>query len=94
MNGPAFAGGFALYEGSVRANALGGSVIAKADDPGAIFFNPAGITQLPGTQTAMGVSIIMPSTHITTEQYRPQRGLKTEVELFRAALCLSHLSAQ
>jgi len=38
--GNAFAGGFALYEGSVRANALGGSVIAKADDPGALFFNP------------------------------------------------------
>jgi long-chain fatty acid transport protein len=65
----AWAGGFALYEGSVRGNALGGSVIAKADDPGAVFFNPAGITQLPGTQTAMGVSIIMPSTHITTERF-------------------------
>ncbi len=69
LNGSAFAGGFALYEGSVRANALGGSVIAKADDPGAVFFNPAGITQLPGMQTAMGVSIIMPSTHVTTERF-------------------------
>lgn len=66
---PAFAGGFALYEGSVRANALGGSVVAKADDPGAIFFNPAGITQLPGTQAAMGVSIIMPSTEVRTEKF-------------------------
>ena len=66
----AFAAGFALYEGSVRANALGGSVIAKADDTASAgFFNPAGMTQLPGTQIAMGVSLIMPSTHVTTERY-------------------------
>ncbi len=66
----AFAGGFGLYEGSVRANALGGSVIAKADDPAsAIFFNPAGMTQLSGTQFAMGGTIITPMTNVETEQY-------------------------
>lgn len=65
----AFGGGFALYEGSARGNALGGSVIAKADDPAAIFFNPAGITQLAGTQMAMGATVIMPSTHVTTESW-------------------------
>ncbi|MCX8043730.1 MAG: outer membrane protein transport protein [Desulfobacterota bacterium] len=64
-----FGGGFALYEGSARGNALGGSVIAKANDPAAIFFNPAGITQLPGKQIAMGATIIIPSTHMTTEQW-------------------------
>jgi len=65
----AFGGGFALYEGSARGNALGGSVIAKADDPSAIFFNPAGITQLAGTQIAFGATVIIPSTHMTTEQW-------------------------
>ncbi|MDY6952264.1 MAG: transporter, partial [Thermodesulfobacteriota bacterium] len=38
--------GFALYEGSARGNALGGTLVGRADDPSAIFFNPAGITQL------------------------------------------------
>lgn len=69
LTASAFGGGFALYEGSARGNALGGSVIAKADDPAAIFFNPAGITQLGGTQIAMGATVIIPSTHMTTEQW-------------------------
>ena len=67
--GTAFAGGFGLYEGSVRANALGGSVIAKADDPAsAIFFNPAGMTRLSGTQFALGGTVITPMTSVETEQ--------------------------
>ncbi|MEI6125612.1 MAG: OmpP1/FadL family transporter [Pseudomonadota bacterium] len=65
----AFAGGFALYEGSVRANGLAGCLIGKADDPSAIFFNPAGITQLPGTQISLGGTIISPMTHVKTESW-------------------------
>lgn len=82
LHAPAFGGGFALYEGSARGNALGGSVIAKADDPSAIFFNPAGITQLPGTQMAMGASVIMPSTHVTTEQWGNRDDSKLEWNYF------------
>ena len=69
-SGQALAGGFALFEGSVRANGLGGSVIAKADDPAsAIFFNPAGMTQLSGTQVSCGATIIAPMTTVETERF-------------------------
>ena len=40
----AFAAGFALYEGSVRANALGGSVIAKADDTASAALTTLGLS--------------------------------------------------
>ena len=69
LSGPAFAGGFALYEGSVRGNGLAGCLIGKADDPSAIFFNPAGITQLTGTQMATGTTIITPMTSVETERF-------------------------
>lgn len=55
-----FAGGFALYEYAARANAMGGAVIALADDPSAVAYNPAGMTQLPGTQTMVGATVIAP----------------------------------
>ena len=61
-----FGAGFALYEGSARGNALGGAVVGRADDPSALFFNPAGITQLPGTQMMAGATFIMPRTDVTT----------------------------
>ncbi|MBK7552836.1 MAG: hypothetical protein IPI61_14820 [Syntrophaceae bacterium] len=40
----AFAAGFALYEGSARGNVLGAGLTATADDPSAVYYNPAGIT--------------------------------------------------
>ena len=58
--------GFALYEGSARANAMGGAMVGKADDPSAVFFNPAGITQLPGTQFMAGATAIIPGTDVKT----------------------------
>jgi long-chain fatty acid transport protein len=62
-----YSAGFALYAGSARGNALGAALIARADDPSAIFYNPAGITQLPGLQIAGGGTIIHPRNHVTTD---------------------------
>ncbi|HOV86422.1 MAG TPA: OmpP1/FadL family transporter [Syntrophobacteraceae bacterium] len=59
------AAGFALYEGSARGNALGGALVGRADDPSALYYNPAGITQLPGLQLMAGATIIMPTTDVT-----------------------------
>jgi len=60
------ASGFALYEGSARGNALGGAMVGRADDPSALFYNPAGITQLPGFQVMAGATFITPTTNVTT----------------------------
>ncbi|MBI9091748.1 MAG: outer membrane protein transport protein [Desulfobacterium sp.] len=39
---------FALLEWSARGEALGAGMVARADDPSAVAYNPAGITQLSG----------------------------------------------
>lgn len=62
----ASAAGFALYEWSARGNALGGTLVGRADDPSAVAYNPAGITQLEGTQIALGVSLASPYTEVVT----------------------------
>ena len=56
-----FANGFDIYEQSAEAVGLGGAFIAQADDPSAVFFNPAGIVQLEGTQLSVGVCLITPT---------------------------------
>ncbi len=61
----ASAAGYALYEYSARGNALGGAVVGRADDPSTIVTNPAGMTQLEGTQVAFGASFIMPNMDLT-----------------------------
>lgn len=58
--------GFALYEAGARGSALAGAVVARADDLSAIFYNPAGLVQLPGFQVMGGFSFIVPHTEIVT----------------------------
>lgn len=62
----AYGAGFGLYEGSARGNALGGALTAAADDPSALFYNPAGITQLEGIQVMGGATFITPMVDVTT----------------------------
>lgn len=52
--------GFALYEGTAAGNVDTAGVIAKGGEAGAIFFNPAAITDLEGTQVQGGVSFVVP----------------------------------
>lgn len=57
------ASGFQLFEQSVSGlgNAFAGNA-AVAEDATTIFFNPAGLTRIPGTQTIAGVHLIAPKT--------------------------------
>ncbi|MBG0776679.1 MAG: transporter [Desulfovibrionaceae bacterium] len=64
---PAWGAGFGLYEYSARGNALGGTLVARADDPSALAYNPAGITQLNGTRLMNGVAAIGPNAVIRTK---------------------------
>jgi|GEM_PF-1298826 len=66
VNGQARAAGYALYEFSARGDALGGAMVGRADDPSAIAYNPAGITQLPGAQVMAGMTVIAPSAEVKT----------------------------
>ena len=61
-----YGSGFALYEAGARASALMGTMVARADDPSAVFYNPAGLVQLPGFRVMGGASFILPNSEIVT----------------------------
>jgi len=54
----AFALGIRITDHDARATARGGAFAATADNPSAIYYNPAGITQLNGMHTLLGVYAI------------------------------------
>lgn len=74
----AYGAGFALYEGGARGNALGGTLVGRADDPSAIFYNPAGMTQLHGLQVLGGATAIMPKTDVVTIDAGTETTTKTD----------------
>ncbi|WP_298067515.1 outer membrane protein transport protein [uncultured Mailhella sp.] len=59
----AHAEGFNITEWSARGMALGGGpaggMVARADDASAVAYNPAGITQIPGTSMQAGLAVSM-----------------------------------
>jgi long-chain fatty acid transport protein len=61
-----FAGGFQLNEHGARAMAMAGAFTGLANDPSAVFFNPAGITQLDGTKFYAGSTLILPMHSYTS----------------------------
>jgi long-chain fatty acid transport protein len=50
--------GFLIYEHGAAAMAMGGAFVAIANNPTAIFHNPAGIAWLEGTQISIGTTLI------------------------------------
>ncbi|MGH8487853.1 MAG: OmpP1/FadL family transporter [Gammaproteobacteria bacterium] len=62
LSSSALAGGFALYEQSVKGlgNALAGSA-AVAEDASTLFFNPAGMTRLQGSELDAAGHLLIPS---------------------------------
>jgi long-chain fatty acid transport protein len=56
----AHGGGFQLNEHGARAMAQAGAFAARANDPSAIFFNPAGLSYLRGAHIMAGATLIAP----------------------------------
>lgn len=56
-----FASGFQINEHGARGMAMAGAYTALALDGSALFYNPAGLSQLDGTQFMLGTTIISPS---------------------------------
>lgn len=63
--GMAYGAGFGLEDGSVRGNVIPGQLMTRGDVPSAIFFNPAAITDLSGTQMEIGFTSIKPYADVT-----------------------------
>lgn len=57
-----YGGGFQINEQGARAMGMAGAFTALALDPSAIYFNPAGLSNLKGTQFMFGSTLIMPKT--------------------------------
>jgi long-chain fatty acid transport protein len=53
-----FAAGFRLPEAGAKAMGMGFAFTAVADDPSAIYFNPAGLTQLQGQNVMLGATYV------------------------------------
>jgi long-chain fatty acid transport protein len=54
--------GFMIYNQDAAAVGMGNSFTAIADNPSAVFYNPAGINQLEGTQVRSGFNLIYSDT--------------------------------
>lgn len=57
-----FAGGFQLNEHGAKAMGMGGAFTAVANDPTAIYWNGAGLTQFWGTNFVLGGTLISPGS--------------------------------
>ena len=69
LTAPALAGaaGYGIYEWGARGQGLGGAMTARGDDPSTVVYNPAAMTQLPGTQMSAGMTIIRPSGKVSPD---------------------------
>lgn len=59
--------GFLLYEHGAAAMAMGGAFTGLANDPSAIWHNPAGIAWLDGTQIMGGGTLVLPRGTLTMD---------------------------
>lgn len=80
-----FAAGFRLPEQDSTAMGMASAFVGQADNPSAVWYNPAGITQLNGTQVSGGIIGIYPElTHETTNGTTEvsKRGLHDPVHFY------------
>lgn len=79
------AAGFLIYEHGAAAMAMAGAFVSIANDPSAIWHNPAGIAFLRGTQVSVGTTLIMPSgkmTLLNPPPWEPQSTWKQKSQVF------------
>lgn len=72
---PLHSAGSLIYDHDAVASARGNAFTATADNPSAIYYNPAGITQLPGHQFRVGAYALTYQT-----SYRSPAGATSESE--------------
>ena len=57
----AYGAGFGVFTQGASALGQADSVVAHTDEPSAVFFNPALLNRLPGTQVEIGTTLLFPS---------------------------------
>jgi long-chain fatty acid transport protein len=83
-----YSGGFQLNEHGAKALAQSGAFAARANDPSAMYFNPAGIAHLDGTRLMLGATLIFPDITFrgpydlnTNEEIKASKQIFTPVNL-------------
>jgi long-chain fatty acid transport protein len=69
-SGAAWGGGFQLFEHSVRGLGTAFAEQAAASDPSTVFWNPAGMTRLPGRQLSVAGYVLKPTGHFSDQGSR------------------------
>lgn len=83
-----FAGGFQINEHGARAMGMAGAFTGLANDPSAIYYNGAGLTQLKGTHFYFGSTAIIPSssfikyTGANTTEHKMKSQLFTPINFY------------
>lgn len=77
---PARAAAYGVYEQGAAVLGMGGAGTASVHDPSALFFNPAAMTRLEGTQVQGGGSLLMPFTSFAGISPYPGYGVTEEME--------------
>lgn len=83
------AAGFAIFTQDAAALGKGNAQVAHADNPSAIFFNPALLSRLEGTQFRLGTTLLFPEREFTSDFDGRTYKTKSEV-FFPSTLYLSH----
>lgn len=94
-----FGSGFSIYEQNAEATGMAGAFIAQANNPSAIFYNPAGLNTLNGFNLQLGTTIIATQfafqgpDNIDSKMYtEAEPGLFTPVTLYATYRLNSRLS--
>jgi long-chain fatty acid transport protein len=77
-----FADGFRNPSQSAAAVAQGNAFAAQADDASAVFYNPAGMTQLRGVQQVAGVALVNVNTQFTGLNGQKQQTSSAALSVF------------
>src|SRR5690348_1497480 len=67
-----------------ESTAKGNAVIATADNPSALYYNPAGITQIQGPEAQFGLHVISVNSHFEAEA-GGSSDTKFEIQIGRAS---------
>lgn len=76
----ALAAGYSIYEQGAAALGMAGAATASVNDASALFFNPAAITRLPGTNVSVGGTWLTTGTSFAGMQPYPGIGVTEEME--------------
>ena len=82
---PGSGAGFLIYEHGAAAMAMAGAFISVANNPSAIWHNPAGIAFLKGTQVSVGTTLISSTGKMTLTQWpyaQPQKTWDQDTQIF------------